>query len=408
MPPKICLNMIVKNESHIIVSTLTNILENVPISHWVICDTGSTDNTPLLITSFFEERKIPGELYHDPWVDFGTNRTNALRKAYNKDNKDEKDDYLLIFDADDCFRGNFILPPVLIHDMYYLKMSGGQYYRPLLINNNRKWKFTGVLHEYLEKDENIETTTMYLTGDYSVESRRLGARSQDPQKYVKDATILKEAYEVAIEKNDSIANRYVFYCANSFRDAGYTEEALKWYKKTLDHQGWVQEKYISCLRIYESLEKLGRREEGFYYLIKSYAYDQQRLECMHKLITHYCCENQNEISYAFYELIKNPFEEGYLYDSNNKLFIYLSIGDFYLPYIMIIVADRLKKRDLGVKMYEIIFKKKYNAPEWYLKNLIFNMRFFIEHFTANTLNLLKEYRISYSLFDSLCEKEKNN
>ena len=36
----ICLNMIVKNESHIIESTLVNILENIKIDYWVISDTG--------------------------------------------------------------------------------------------------------------------------------------------------------------------------------------------------------------------------------------------------------------------------------------------------------------------------------------------------------------------------------
>ena len=90
----ICLNMIVKNESHIIEKTLVNILENVKIDYWVISDTGSTDNTVDIINSFFEKRNIPGEIFHDEWKDFGYNRTKALEHAYNKT------DFLFIFDAD--------------------------------------------------------------------------------------------------------------------------------------------------------------------------------------------------------------------------------------------------------------------------------------------------------------------
>ena len=45
----ICLNMIVKNESHIIEKTLENICNKIKISYWVISDTGSTDNTVELI-----------------------------------------------------------------------------------------------------------------------------------------------------------------------------------------------------------------------------------------------------------------------------------------------------------------------------------------------------------------------
>ena len=133
----ICLNMIVKNESHIIRETLENIMAHIPIDYWVICDTGSTDTTISDIISFFEEKKIPGDIHKHEWIDFGTNRTLALKEAFGKT------DYLLIFDADDCFQGNLILPSELTRDKYFLKMDGGNYHRPLLVNNRKKWKFRG-------------------------------------------------------------------------------------------------------------------------------------------------------------------------------------------------------------------------------------------------------------------------
>jgi len=36
----VCLNMIVKNESHIIETTLINITKHIKFDYWVICDTG--------------------------------------------------------------------------------------------------------------------------------------------------------------------------------------------------------------------------------------------------------------------------------------------------------------------------------------------------------------------------------
>ena len=100
----LCLNMIVKDEAHIIENTFAKLLDKVKIDYWVISDTGSTDNTKEIIIDFFKERGIPGELYDDAWENFGHNRTTALRHAYNKS------DYLLIFDADDEICGDFQLP----------------------------------------------------------------------------------------------------------------------------------------------------------------------------------------------------------------------------------------------------------------------------------------------------------
>ncbi len=56
---KICLNMIVKNEAHIILETLNNIKRH--IDYWVISDTGSTDGTQDIIKKFFKKEGIEGE-----------------------------------------------------------------------------------------------------------------------------------------------------------------------------------------------------------------------------------------------------------------------------------------------------------------------------------------------------------
>ena len=58
MKTTICLNMIVKDEAHIIQKTLENILYYVDLDYWVICDTGSTDDTVNIIESFFKEKNI--------------------------------------------------------------------------------------------------------------------------------------------------------------------------------------------------------------------------------------------------------------------------------------------------------------------------------------------------------------
>ena len=121
MSPSICLNMIVKNESHIITDTLEKLLLKIRVNYYVISDTGSTDNTSQKINSFFKEKDIPGEIHYDTWKNFGHNRSLALGYAQNKS------DYILIFDADDYIIGEVDLSD-LKEDAYMLKFGYGNCY----------------------------------------------------------------------------------------------------------------------------------------------------------------------------------------------------------------------------------------------------------------------------------------
>ena len=124
--------MIVKNEAHVIIKTLTNLCSHLQFSYWVISDTGSTDNTRELIVEFFKEKDICGELFEHDWKDFGYNRTLALECAYNKT------DLLFIFDADDEIKGDIVLPHIFDYDSYTFKFGTDfTYSRPLLVNNRK-------------------------------------------------------------------------------------------------------------------------------------------------------------------------------------------------------------------------------------------------------------------------------
>ncbi len=84
MPSTICLNMIVKDEAHVIGKTLANILDKTRIDYWVICDTGSSDDTIKIIEDFFGEAEIEGEIHRHEWKDFAHNRNLALDAAKGK------------------------------------------------------------------------------------------------------------------------------------------------------------------------------------------------------------------------------------------------------------------------------------------------------------------------------------
>ena len=92
--------MMVKNEAHVISNALRSVKPF--IDHWVIVDTGSTDNTKDIIAN--ELAGIQGELLDIPFKNYGYNRTEVFKAAY------DKADYMLVLDADDIFHMNKPLP----------------------------------------------------------------------------------------------------------------------------------------------------------------------------------------------------------------------------------------------------------------------------------------------------------
>jgi GR25 family glycosyltransferase involved in LPS biosynthesis len=265
----ICLNMIVKNEAHVILETLNNLTSVISFDYWVISDTGSTDNTKEIIQTFFKEKNIPGELVEHEWKDFGYNRTKALECAFNKT------DYLFVFDADDSIVGKLVIPKILVNDRYdFLFGSGFTYLRPLLVNNRIKWKYVGVLHEYLSS-EFVETYSV-LNGDYYIHSGKTGDRNKDPDKYYKDAIVIQNAFEK--EQDYGLKTRYAFYCAQSYRDAGYTEETLQWYLKCVEMNGWAQEKFFSCIMIGNIYKEKKDMNNAYKFWLKTVEYDSERMD----------------------------------------------------------------------------------------------------------------------------------
>lgn len=384
----ICLNMIVKNEAHIISETFDNLLKHIPLTYWVISDTGSTDGTQQLIKDYFKSKNIDGELFQDEWRDFGYNRTLALKHA------NKKTDYLFIFDADDSIHGDFKLPEPLLFNknMYNLKFGGDRvsYVRPLLINNNLEWKFNGVLHEFLTcVTKSVEGTL--LDGNYYIESGRKGSRSKDPEKYKKDAEILKKAYYVDLEKPDKgLSNRYAFYCAQSYKDCGMVDDAIKWYKMVADViNTWIQERYYSCFVLGDLYARKNDFENSIRYLTKSIMFDHERIEGVAL-----ACELflQREMHLLCCSLGEQYL--GHMSPPGDKLFLFEPFYFNHVEYSCSIAGFHCGKLDLGYQCCKkIITTRCIDNIDKYIKTCI-NLSCYkgqLMHDNTDTLEFFYEY-----------------
>lgn len=318
----ICLNMIVKDESKVITRCLASV--KPIIDYWVIVDTGSTDGTQEIIKEFMKD--IPGELHEKPWKNFEHNRNEALSLAK------DKADYLLIMDADDHleYEPSFVLPQ-LASGSYrlWIKFGSTSYQRDQLIRSSLPWRWVGVLHEVLICTAPHSTTTMEGV-KYVVQCD--GARSQDPKKFLKDAAVLEQAL-----KDEPNNTRYMFYLAQSYRDAGEYEKSLEWYKKRVEKGGWAEEVFWSMLQVGVLEQTLGKDDETVIdSLLRAHRYRPHRAEPLYFLAGIYRKQDKFDLEYALLKTrayIKQPKEKDVLFVQDwiedYGLLFELSIAAYY-------------------------------------------------------------------------------
>ena len=390
----ICLNMIVKNEAHIICQTFDNLTKFFDFDYYVICDTGSTDGTQKKIVEYFEKIDISGEIHECKWKDFGHNRTEALEKAYNKT------DYLFIFDADDKITGNFKLPSELVEDTYHLQFGdcngGFVYKRPLLLNNRKKYKYEGVLHEFLVPIDHHPTEKL-IKGNYGVHSGRTGDRSKDPDKYKKDAKILEDAFYN--KENEGLKHRYAFYCGQSYKDCGNIDKAIEWYEKTLTLKNWNQEKYYSSLQLGFLYKQKNEIEKALFYWLKTMEYDNDRIEGVVLACAEYSSRGMHQMVTNLYNNFK-----GYKSIKDNlceKLFVDTTRYNNLLEFYCSASAQHVGNSKLGYEACKEFLITNTQSTHITLL-LLYNFQFYMQYY-SDDLDLELFYSVDniISKFDNI-------
>ena len=293
--PTLCLNMIVKNESRIIERLLQSVVS--VIDTYCICDTGSTDDTVEIITSFFNKAGLTGKIVREPFRDFGYNRTFALNACIDMENVD----YMLLLDADMIFQLNPAISPsvfkyMLKNDAYTIfQGSDSFYYKNMRIVKNRKGiTYWGVTHEYValpngSTQGNIDRDVAFIND--------IGDGGSKANKFARDVELLKNGLK-ELPNND----RYTFYLANTYHDAGQFHSALEMYRKRVEIGGWHEEIWYSYYRIGKCYEHMSNMSGAIEAWMEAYNVFPNRVENLCEIIKYYRENGKNNLAYAFYLL----------------------------------------------------------------------------------------------------------
>jgi len=217
--------LIAKNEAHVITRCIDSAL---PLVDFVlVVDTGSTDDTPGVVREYLAEKKLPGEVIHEPWRDFAYNRNVALRRLRDR----PEIDYSLMIDADQIlvYDDDFVaarFKQKLRHDIYDLPMRNGpqEILIPNLVSNRVDIPYKSQLHEYRVLPP--DSSRRRVKGLRILEMSD-GGRSHNPNKYRDDAALLERL--LLEERDPFLIARHTFFLGESYRLCGEDEKALQYY-----------------------------------------------------------------------------------------------------------------------------------------------------------------------------------
>ena len=368
--PTLCLNMIVKNESDIILRFLHSVLPL--IDSYCICDTGSTDNTVEMITSFFQPlTHISGKIIYEPFRDFGYNRTYALQQCQSIS---QKADYILLMDADMILQFNItpieIKQRLIQHHAYYIYQGTDTfYYKNMRIvkNYEENVSYWGVTHEYVNCPSYF-TNTIFDKQELFILDIGDGGSKQD--KYTRDIALLQKGLE-EYPNND----RYTFYLANSYRDNKEYDHAIDTYKKRIDIGGWFEEVWYCYYSIGSCYSIKGDMIHAIYYWLEGYNFFPHRIENIYEIITYYRQQQKYKLAYQFFLIAEKERNKLKQFD---YLFLKKDIYDYKLDYELSIMGYYCQEETPHLQLIQTCMKifAYPHLENVVFKNVLSNYKFY--------------------------------
>ena len=365
--PKICLNMIVKNENKIITRLFDSVYKI--IDSYCICDTGSTDNTIEMIESYFRNKNIPGKVVQEPFRDFGYNRTYALQQCESMENAD----YILLMDADMVLRvsDKFDLTKfknrLSEFDLHHIFQGSESFYykNARIVKNRIGMKYWGVTHEYVQTLDGTTSNTFNIKDIFIMD---VGDGGSKVDKFQRDIKLLCSALEQTPD-ND----RYTFYLANSYKDCGQYQNAIDTYKKRVKLGGWIEEIWYSYFAMGRCYKWLGDMDHAITSWLNAFSVFPERIENLYEIIHYYRETGKNELAYIFFKIADGKKRKSKNFD---YLFLEKDVYNYKLDYELSIIGYYHNVDNYDLVRCCMNLMAYHNIEAWIFNNVLSNYKFY--------------------------------
>ena len=261
---------------------------------WIICDNGSNKQVLSMIEECLSD--IPGKIIQTTWVDFGTNRTEALQESrfFAQEMFPNDTCYAFTIDADEELKlpQGYRMPDLDGGALfgYLMRLGNVHYPRPNFLCLNFGWEFKGEMHEELVCHQDGVAQGI-LSGPF-IEVRQEGKRSKDPLRYYKDSETLKNAYA------KDPRPRYLFYRAQALRGAKMEEAAIHVYKQYIQTNSVAEEVWYAKLCVGRLMIDQGYPESDIVMMLTDALNDRPwRVEPIATLAQYWRVNQKKELAY---------------------------------------------------------------------------------------------------------------
>jgi predicted O-methyltransferase YrrM len=350
------LTMIVKNAGEKFEEVLTR---NLPIiDRWTILDTGSTDNTIDIIKKVLVGKK-KGELFQEPFIDFGESRNRCLQLAGDSCKyklmlddtyiiEGELRDFLEVTRGDQ-FSDSFSL---------YITSDDVQYCSNRITKTTSNLKYIYKIHEVIQMENNVNVCVPISKARiFDVRADYMEKRTMDRKDY--DLKLLFEMVEEL--PNDP---RHLYYIGQTYNILKKHELAFEYFMKRVEHpvEGNLQEKLDACFEAARLanffLNRPWEECEKIYWRV--FEMDKTRPEAMYFIGIHHYLENNK---YEAYRYMKQAFDIGYPVHCQYSLKPTLSFH--FVPKFLSELCYFYNDYETGEQCCKLFLEKKIMGEDYY-------------------------------------------